>query len=71
MDAVEGVVAGVALHQIVETRLETVGVEQTRDTRAGHAAPVVVIVVEQVEQDSHLGVTCGMREGAGDCTQAS
>ena len=65
LHTVERVVTGVACHQVVSTRRETVRVEQTRDTRAGHATPVVVVAAEKAKQYGHLGVTCETRQGAG------
>lgn len=53
------VVAGVALHQVLITGLQTERVEQPRDSGARHAAPAVVGAVVEAEQDSHLGVACG------------
>ena len=71
MHTVVRVVTGIAFHQVVGTRLETVRVEQTRDARAGHAAPVVVVALEKAKQHSHLGVTCETREGTDACHQSS
>lgn len=61
---VKRIVARVALHEVVLTGSEAVWVEQARDTRAGHAAPVVVITVEHAGEHGHLDVACKTKRAA-------
>lgn len=52
------VVPGVAPHQVFRSGLQTEGVEQSRDARARHAPPAVVVAVVEAEQNRHLSVAC-------------
>lgn len=52
------VVSRVALHEIGRSGLQAIFVEEPGDTRAGHAAPVVVVVVEHAGNHGNLRVAC-------------
>lgn len=56
--AVVSVVTRIASHEVGFAGLETVGVEQTRDSRRDHAAPVVRIHVEHAGDHGDLRVGC-------------
>lgn len=58
LHAVVGVVSRGALDQVGRGGCQTVLVEQTRDARGGHAAPVVVVAGEQPCQHRDLRVAC-------------
>lgn len=63
LQAVVRVVPRGAGDEVGRSGLETVRVEETRDSRRGHAPPVVGVGVVQPNEHGYLGVACVARTG--------